>query len=263
VFHWLRALGVNPRQTWAALRGLPATWRDYCAFRRAHTGSAAWPLRFDFPSLTDRTAESGVARGAYFHQDLLVARRVHARAPRRHLDVGSRVDGFVAHVASFREIEVLDIRPQRAAVPGLRFLQHDLQQPAGALRAAFDSVSCLHALEHFGLGRYGDPIDPEGWRGGFAHLVELVAPGGWLYFSVPIGPQRVEFNSHRVFGLATLVELARIHDLEIIGFHWVDDAGDLHSDAALTPELLASDAGCWMGCGIFEFRRPPPPALPG
>jgi hypothetical protein len=61
--------------------------------------------------LEDFADNAGVAKGHYFHQDLLVAKYIFEAKPERHIDVGSRVDGFVAHVASFREIEVLDVRP--------------------------------------------------------------------------------------------------------------------------------------------------------
>jgi len=37
------------------------------------------------------------------------------------VDIGSRVDGFVAHVASFREIEVFDVRPISAQIPASSF----------------------------------------------------------------------------------------------------------------------------------------------
>src|SRR5215475_9848858 len=108
-------LGVDPRAGAANLRGVPATVSDLRAFKQVHTQPELWPLGELNPCLKDRYEDSGVASGHYFHQDLLVARRVHARAPRVHVDVGSRVDGFIAHVASFREIEVLDIREMAPA----------------------------------------------------------------------------------------------------------------------------------------------------
>ncbi len=62
------------------------------------------------PIVTEFKDNAGVAGGQYFHQDLLVAHFVANKKPRRHIDVGSRIDGFVAHIASFRSIDVLDIR---------------------------------------------------------------------------------------------------------------------------------------------------------
>ena len=76
--------------------------------------------------------------------------------------MGSRIDGFVAHVAAFREIEVFDIRPLTHKIPGVVFRRVDILDLPEALENYCDSLSSLHALEHVGLGRYGDPIDAEG-----------------------------------------------------------------------------------------------------
>lgn len=103
--YWLLSaqLGIDPLRLWRSLRGLPAYARDLRRFRSAYTGSLAWK-----PCLHDRFEEGGITKSEYFWQDLLVARWINQAAPRKHVDVGSRVDGFVAHVASFREIEVLE-----------------------------------------------------------------------------------------------------------------------------------------------------------
>lgn len=66
-----------------------------------------------YPIYDDFKEQSGTATWHYFHQDLLVATFINKAKPARHIDVGSRMDGFVAHVASCREIEVLDVRPLR------------------------------------------------------------------------------------------------------------------------------------------------------
>ena len=83
--------------------------RVYRANRRRYAdlvgvGTPEFPAGRAFPCLRDRYEAGGVASGHYFHQDLLVAQWLNAANPQRHIDVGSRVDGFVAHVAAFREI---------------------------------------------------------------------------------------------------------------------------------------------------------------
>lgn len=194
-------------------------------------------------------------RGAYFHQDLLVAQRIHAANPRRHIDVGSRIDGFVAHVASFRPIEVVDIRPLTSTVPNVSFLQADAMALTGVGESLCDSVSCLHVLEHFGLGRYGDPLDVLGYAKGFASLVRMLEPGGTLYLSVPIGPQMVLFNAHRRFHATTILDLAG-ESLELRRFDFVDDSGDLHREVPIGRPRQDPTLGCRReGCGIFEFRK--------
>lgn len=69
-------------------------------------------LKKIYPICSDLRSSAGRASGHCFHQDLLIARRIFQINPLRHIDISSRVDGFVAHVAVFREIEVFDVRPQ-------------------------------------------------------------------------------------------------------------------------------------------------------
>jgi len=89
---------------------------------------------------------------------LLVARLIHDHNPKRHIDIASRVDGFVAHVASYRGIEVVDVHPlPKSELENITFRQADLMNPQDLGQT--DSLSCLHAIEHFGLGRYTNPID--------------------------------------------------------------------------------------------------------
>ncbi|HTW34122.1 MAG TPA: DUF268 domain-containing protein [Rhizomicrobium sp.] len=234
---------------------LPHFIRSYRRFRRQQQQSSVeFPFGELWPCLDDRSDNAGSAKGHYFHQDLLVARRIFANAPRLHVDVGSRVDGFVAHVAAFREIEVLDVRPLTSHIPNVRFRQADMMASLDPALAGYcDSVSCLHALEHFGLGRYGDAVDFEGHLKGLANLKAVLAPGGKLYLSVPIGPQRIEFNAHRVFAVATLLSLTR--DMRVDAFSYVDDKGDLHENVVLAADAVANNFGCRYGCGILELTK--------
>jgi len=72
-----------------------------------------------------------------------------------------------------------------------------------------DSISCLHALEHFGLGRYGDRIDYQGHLLGWNNIYKILKRGGNFIFSVPIGIQRIEFNAHRVFSIEYLLTMIK------------------------------------------------------
>ena len=174
--------------------------------------------------------------------------------PRRHLDVGSRIDGFVAHVASFRKIEILDIRPMTVSIPNVVFRQANLMEAPPDLRGCTDSLSSLHAIEHYGLGRYGDPLDPRGHERAIRSLWAILEPGGVLHLSFPIGPARVEFNAQRVFSLG--LALGLLEPLFTVAqFSYVDDNGALVADARLTTDVVQTNAGCWLGCGIFELRK--------
>jgi Caenorhabditis protein of unknown function, DUF268 len=221
---------------------------------RNGSNAATFPFGRNLPCLADRWDDAGVASGQYFHQDLLVARWIHDARPTRHVDVASRVDGFVAHVASFRDIEVLDIRPVKTSAQGITFHQRDIIEADPAWDECCDSLSCLHALEHFGLGRYGDPVDVNGWKKGFDNLTRMVEPGGHFYFSVPIGPQRVEFDAHRVFSVPFLVDLVG-RKFSIEQFWYIGDDDDLYGPADLSSREAANSFGCRLGCGILDLVR--------
>lgn len=242
--------GFDPRIALRSLAGLPRYVRDWRAYRAKYRG----PMEF-VPCLQDLREEGGATRNEYFWQDLIVARMICAANPRRHIDVGSRIDGFVAHVASFRELEVLDIRPVRSSIPGVIFRQADLMQLPPDLSGACDSLSCLHALEHFGLGRYGDPIDPDGAERGLSTLAAVLADGGTLYLSVPIGRERVEFNANRVFDPRSIVAMAEREGLKLTSFTVVGARGSIESNAAFDEAALARLAGQRYALGIFVLSK--------
>jgi hypothetical protein len=238
-------------------RGLLAYYRDLRTLQNQETSAAReFPFGKIYPILNDRFSGSGSASGHYFHQDLLVARRIFLNNPVAHVDIGSRIDGFVAHVASFRPIEVLDIRPPVSnTIPNIIFRQADLMAPIDEkLENYCDSLSCLHALEHFGLGRYGDPVKYDGYLLGLNNMTKLLKRGGTLYLSVPIGPQRIEFNAHRVFSVRYLLECFS-GNYHVEQFSFVDDQGNLHENAPITDTEAKNNYNCMSGCGIFEMTR--------
>ncbi|HBS29416.1 MAG TPA: hypothetical protein DEB06_08195 [Phycisphaerales bacterium] len=253
----LALFGVEPRRTWRALRGLRPFLGNRAVLRSQFEASAAKEFPFGklYPCLTDRFESSGVASGHYFHQDLLVAQWIFENNPKRHCDVGSRVDGFVAHVATFREVEVFDIRALRTSSRNIRFRRCDLMDGRTVADVRTDSLSCLHTLEHLGLGRYGDPVDYDGWRKGWDTLHAMLEPGGRLYFSVPMGKQRIEFDAHRVFGVGFMTERMFAGRYEVERFAYVDDSGELHTGQDPRGEGAGRDFGCVWGCAIFQLRK--------
>ena len=206
------------------------------------------------PILNERFAESGIMSGHYFHQDLFVARKIFEANPNKHVDIGSRTDGFVAHVASFRKIEVFDIREQHNKVKNIIFKKADLTQLPDDLINYCDSISSLHAIEHFGLGRYGDTIDYFGHLKAIENITKILKAGGKFYFSVPIGEQRIEFNAHRVFSIKYLLGLFKSQFI-LDSFSYVDDKGDFFEEATLDEITINNNFNCHYGCGIFELTK--------
>jgi hypothetical protein len=123
--------------------------------------------------------------------------------------------------------------------------------PSAELPVA-DSVSCLHAIEHFGLGRYGDSLDPQGHLKAFAHLIRMVVAGGTLYMGLPIGRKNeIHFNAHRVFALRDILLWPGSDSLRLSRFDYVDDQGRLNTDVDLSSELPVVS----YGCGVYTFVR--------
>jgi len=249
--YWLlnAQFGIDPRKTLRSLRGLPRFVRDLFRFCSTYTGRLVI-----LPCLHDWYEEGGATEDEYFWQDLLVAGMVFEAKPERHVDIGSRVDGFIAHVASFREIEVFDIRPITTKIPGVSFRQADLMKPLEGMAGYCDSLSCLHSLEHFGLGRYGDTIDPKGFERGLANMACLLRKDGTFYLSVPIGIDRVEFNANRVFDPRVIVGLALQHSLRLSTLTLIQSGGRVET-LALDEAQLSRLATQRYALGIFVFKK--------
>lgn len=255
IYFWLTIFGFDPRKFLFAVRTFPGFIYDYWLIRSQNrTNQHFWSIKPNFPCLYDRFASSGSTQGHYFYQDLYVAQRIFQAQPAKHVDVASRIDGFVAHMATFRTVEVLDIRALDIQIRNIVFRQCDFLELPKQYVEYSDSVSCLHALEHFGLGRYGDQIDLHGYLKGFENLHRLLVKDGILYLSVPIGYQRIEFNGHRVFSLRTILEMCAGR-FELINFSYIDDQGGFWPNFSLSKDAISCDLDLNFGCGIFELRK--------
>lgn len=242
-------VGIDPRKMFRFIYGIPRYLHDFFYFKKEYSG----PIKFQ-PCLHDWYEEGGETKDEYFLQDLLVAKNIFEANPERHVDIGSRVDGFVAHVASFREIEVFDVRQMTTQIPGVVFKQADFMKPLDGKIDYCDSLSCLHALEHFGLGRYGDPIASKGFAHGFVNMSVLLKPGGTFYLSVPIGISRVEFNANRVFDPRIIVKLATENSLQLSILTIIRQNGTTESFAF--DESIFSELACQRySLGIFTFIK--------
>jgi SAM-dependent methyltransferase len=181
-----------------------------------------------------------------FYQAAWLARKLAPTPPLEHVDIGSDIR-MINVLSAFVPTEFLDYRPLQATLSGLRCGSADLMQlnrPDGSI----PSLSCLHVIEHVGLGRYGDPVDFSGSAKAAAELSRVLAPGGRLYISAPVGRQRVCFNAHRVFdpkGFTTLFPT-----LSLVNFSHVDDAGQFYESS--TFENACSNE---YACGMYVFTK--------
>jgi Caenorhabditis protein of unknown function, DUF268 len=246
----LALAGIDPRAMLLATREAPRFVRDFLRFNRIAADVGADKARASqiVPALTDARGQAGIGPSEYFLTDLLVARLIYRQKPERHVDVGSRIDGLIAHLLTFVEVDVVDIRPLVSEVPGLRFIQANAISQDGILPGSASSVSSVHALEHFGLGRYGDPVDPLGHRKGLQALARLVAPSGNLYVAVPIGRPAVNFNAHRVLHPTFVLDELR-HDFDLVAFAAIING---QVNETVEPDELT---GIDYALGIYHLRR--------
>ncbi len=245
------SFGLDFRAIFYSIIGFPVYFVNLFKILSSRQRSNHFKIKL-FPQFADRYLPAGSASGHYFHQDLWAAKKIYSARPYKHLDVGSRVDGFISHLLVFMDVIVLDIRDMCSKVEGLSFVKFDLMNvfSEGNFDKSYQSVSCLHAIEHFGLGRYGDPVNIDGWKIGIINISKLVQQNGSLYLSVPIGSQRIEFDAHRVFDVKTIIDFAFLNGLVVKSFSYVDDAGDFYEncDPLAVPVLH-------YGCGCFEFNK--------
>ena len=247
-FTTLVTFGFDPRRI-PSLRHYPKYRKQYAEFKKA-----GGKVTHSYMILSDYEEQAGSASGHYFHQDLLVASFIQKNNPKRHIDIGSRIDGFIAHVASFRHIEVMDVRDLKSTGhQNITFIKANLMNRDSAQDNITDSISCLHAIEHFGMGRYGDPIDPNGHKKGFNNILRMLKPGGTLYISFQIANNnQVHFNAHRVFHPKDIFTWADDSaSLKLQRFDYVDDKGELHQNANIDGEQL----NLIFGCGIYTFQK--------
>lgn len=159
-----------------------------------------------WPIIRDKYAAAGTVEN-YFWQDLWAARLVIGSGLKQHFDIASRLDGFIAHLlAAEIDVTMIDVREFPEKVEHLHTIVDDATSLRQISDNSIESLSALCSLEHFGLGRYGDPIDPEACFKCFDNIQRKLKKGGRLYLSLPIGKERLEFNAHRVFYPSTIIE---------------------------------------------------------
>ena len=206
-----------------------------------------------YPVIGENMESSGQIMPHYFYQDLIVASYIFKNKPLKHVDIGSRLDGFVSHVASFREIEIFDIRDNKIKHKNIKFNKIDLNNINEQLVNYTDSLSCLHTIEHFGLGRYGDQIDPHGYKKGLENLCRILKKDGLLYISFPISKKtKVVFNSERIFHPLDILKWKTELDLNLEKFEYIDDEENIFYNVNLIELNINHLVN---GCGIYTFKK--------
>ena len=214
--------------------------------------------------LTDKEENAGAIDLHYFFQDIYVANRVYRAGIDHIYDIGSRIDGYISHLLSMDiKVTMIDIRPLQYKVEGLDFIQGNATELSNMRDGTVQYLSCLHALEHFGLGRYGDPVDPDAWKKALDQYVRVLCNGSYLFLSVPVGKcERVEFNAHRVFSPQSIIDQVggRLHIEEFTFFHngertTYDMSRASEKEIKEVVEYINNHMIGSYDCGIFVFKK--------
>lgn|SRR5574341_147241 len=226
--------------------------RDFREFRdqQRRAGPGFSPLRWKerYPILGEWTSETKFDLHYTYHPAWAVRVLAQTR-PREHVDISSSL-AFAAMASAFVPLRFYDYRPARLKLSGLTCGRADVMAlpfPDGSL----PSLSCMHVVEHIGLGRYGDPVDVDGDRKAMRELARVVAPGGDLLFVVPVGRERIEFNAHRVYACETVLE--RFADLDLVRLDLIPD--DAREAGMIENARPAQGTAQELGCGCFWFRK--------
>jgi len=243
----LKSIGFDILKLYNGLRLLPRFFYDYNNFIK----KSKWDHVIN-PQLFDNGTE-GAIYGEYFFQDIYVAKSIIKDNPKRHIDIGSRVDGFIALLSLNRFVEVLDIRPININIENIKFYQWDITKQSDYYNNSCDCISCLHTIEHFGLGRYGDTVDADSWKLAFTNLSLILNNNGVFWLSTPIGIERVEFNANRIFNPNTIIDFAINLNLQLEEFAYFINDNVIKSDNIINDISKLSNLD--YSLGIFKFRK--------
>lgn len=202
------------------------------------------------PCLEDKSSSLNIDRH-YFYHPAWACRVLAKTLPTKHIDISSIVS-FAGNVSAFVPTEYYEFQAPHIGLDNLKAGSIDLSALPWKDKSV-ESLSCMHVVEHVGLGRYGDNIDRTGDIGAMRELQRVLAPGGNLLFVVPVSDRsRIEFNAHRIYSPSMIVK--EFEELELIEFAIIPDkaaAGGLVRDAGLSAVRKQDYA-----CGCFHFIRP-------
>ncbi|HMO77666.1 MAG TPA: DUF268 domain-containing protein [Candidatus Paceibacterota bacterium] len=223
---------------------------DYWHFKSKDSKSRfSYSWRTFYPQIFDKTKLTGFDRHYVYHT-AWAARKVKEINPERHTDIASSLY-FPGIVSAFVPVDFYDYRPAPLHLSNLRTEHADLTNLHFADNS-LPSLSCLHTIEHIGLGRYGDPIDPGGDQKACSELSRVLAPGGSLLFVTPVGNTgMIQFNAHRIYTYEQVVEL--FPTLTLKEFSFVPEHGNEGVKENAKPEDLKNET---YACGLFVFTKP-------
>lgn len=246
---WARKLWWRAKTRLKAQRRRLSFRREFNEFKK-RSDLERLPVRWSdrYPCFFDSTPVTSYDRHYVYHT-AWAARVLATTKPSVHVDIGSYLY-FASLVSAFVPLQFYDYRPARLDLPGLETHAADLLS-LPFKDNSISSLSCMHVVEHVGLGRYGDRLDPDGDLKAIRELQRVLAPNGNLLFVVPVGKPKVMFNAHRIYSYNQVMEQFR--DFRLMEFALIHERGDEGLLTGTTSEMVDAEN---YGCGCFWFKRP-------
>lgn len=220
-------------------------WGEFFKFRRTGKKRMTVKFRDAYPCLSDKLKTTPFDQHYTYHP-AWAARILAKTKPTEHTDISSILN-FGTVVSAFIPVKFYDYRPAELNLSGYTSGFADLKKlPFSDNSIA--SLSCMHTIEHIGLGRYGDELDADGDIKAIEELKRVLQPGGDLLFVTPVGKPKVEYNAHRIYSYEQIT--AYFAPLLLKEFSLVPDEGGLLENA--NPELVKEQR---YGCGCFWFKK--------
>jgi SAM-dependent methyltransferase len=240
---WLVQL-FDPRRAFRGIIGFVHYFSDWNRYRKLPNAEKI-RLRDTWPQVHDKRRVHEVD-AHYFYTNGWAMRRILATTPRIHVDIASQII-FSNLLAGIMPVIFVDYRPLEAKLTGLHCVGASLLT-LPFMDSSIDSLSCLHVIEHIGLGRYGDSLDAYGTWKAARELIRVLSPGGNLFVAVPVGQPRLCFNAHRIFKSESIRNT--FSQLDLIEFSGIHDDGRFVEHVDI-PEFNNSQ----YACGLFWFQK--------
>lgn len=238
-------------------RKIRGVWRyfkfivDFLMFNKLSRNSEArFPIEWvdRYPCLNDNTKKTGFDRH-YIYHPAWAARILAETKPNEHVDISSTLN-FATMLSAFMPVRFYDFRPADVKLSNLQCESANLVQLPFSDNS-IQSLSCMHVVEHIGLGRYGDPLDSDGDLKAIKELARVLAVNGSLLFVVPVGKPRVMFNAHRIYSYEQIINY--FSELNLVSFALISEG---MQDGGLNFDAVSADvANQIYGCGCFWFKK--------
>lgn len=223
-------------------------WRDYNNFKKINTERFSLSTKHIQKELHDKTDITHFDQH-YIYHPAWAARIISQTKPEKHIDISSSLS-FSTIVSAFVPVDFYDYRPAHLNLSQLQTKSADLLKLPFADNS-LKSLSCMHTLEHIGLGRYGDPLDADGDLKAMCELTRVLAPGGNLLIVVPVGQACLKFNAHRIYSYQMIKD--NFPGLQLKDFSLIpDDASEVGIINQADPSLVVSQK---YACGCFWFTK--------